>query len=106
VKFTRRKARVWTTHSPLKSREAIIQHLQAEPNPHNLFVLELLNRVPPKDKGKLYIHHIIPCHAGGEDRKYNEVLVTQIEHWEVHLLRLEAYQEAKDAVLFCFVWTK
>lgn len=48
VKFTRRKARVWTNHSPMKSREAIVQHLQAEPNPHNLFVLELMNRIPPE----------------------------------------------------------
>lgn len=88
----------------MKSREAILKHLHNEPNPHNLYVLELLQRIPPKDQGKFYKHHIIPCHAGGEERKYNEVLVTKKEHWEVHLLRLEAYQEAKDAVLFCFVW--
>lgn len=106
LKFTRRKPRVWTKHSPLKSREAILQHLQADPNPHNLYVLELMHRTPPNDQGKLYRHHIIPCHAGGEERKYNEVLVTQTEHWEVHLLRLEAYHEAKDVVLFCFVWTE
>lgn len=106
MKFTRRKARVWTNHSPLKSREAIVQNFQAEPNSQNLFVLELMNRIPPQNQEKLYRHHIIPCHAGGEERKYNEVLVTKKEHWEVHLLRLEAYQEAKDAVLFCFVWTE
>lgn len=46
----------------------------------------------------------MPCR--GEERKYNEVLVTETEHWEVHLLLLEAYHEAKDAVLFCFVWTE
>ena len=63
-----------------------------------------MHRVPPQNQGKLYRHHIIPCHAGGEERKYNEVLVTKKEHWEVHLLRLEAYKDAKDAFLFCFVW--
>lgn len=112
LKPTRRKARVWTNHSPLKSREALLQHLHAEPNPHNLYVLELIRKEPckvkqqlsPNNSEKFFRHHIIPCHAGGEERKYNEVLVTEKEHWEVHLLRLEVYQEAKDAVLFCFAW--
>lgn len=115
VKFllVRRKPRVWTNHSPLKTREAILQHLHTEVNPHNSYVLELINKEKNRlqknstnNQEKLYKHHIIPCHAGGENRKYNEVLVTKEEHWEVHLLRLEAYHEAKDAVLFCFVWTE
>jgi hypothetical protein len=57
-------------------------------------------RLSPNNSEKFFRHHIIPCHAGGEERKYNEVLVTEKEHWE----RLEVYQEAKDAVLFCFAW--
>jgi hypothetical protein len=87
LKLTRRKARVWTNHSPLKSREAILQHLHAEVNPHNLYVLELIRQeksrvqqISTNNKEKFYKHHIIPCHAEGENRKYNEVLVTQKEH--------------------------
>lgn len=67
LKLTRKKPRVWTKHSPFKSREAILQHLQDDPNPHNLYVLELMQQTPPTDQGKLYRHHIIPCHAGGKN---------------------------------------
>lgn len=32
--------------------------------------------------------------------------MTLKEHWEVHLLRLEAYQQAGDAYMFFFCWKK
>lgn len=86
-RMTRQRRRFWTKTSPLKTREAIVEHLRSETNPHNSRVLELMQRDPPTDQGKLYKHHIIPCFAGGEERKYNEILVTELEHWEVHLLR-------------------
>lgn len=103
---TRLRRRIWTNHSPLKSREASLQHLRSVPNEHNLFVLKIMNREPPQGAGKLYKHHIIPCHDGGEERKSNEILVTLKEHWEVHLLRLEAYQQAGEASMFFFCWKK
>lgn len=76
----RSRRRVWSKHSPFKTREAIIQHLRSEENPHNLRMLELMSRgSPPLQPGSdpknihtlVETHHIIPCHDGGEERVYN-----------------------------------
>lgn len=53
---------------------------------------------------KFNTHHIIPCHDGGEERVYNEVRLTRYEHWEIHLLRFEAYGQFGDVYLFNFCW--
>lgn len=110
------RRRIWTKHSPFKTREAIRQHLLLEINPHNTRVLELMDRKePPKHSEGLkleaynttfQIHHIIPCSAGGEERVYNEVRLTLYEHWEVHLLRFEAYGQFADVYIFNFCWNK
>lgn len=110
------RRRIWTKHSPFKTREAIRQHLLLEINPHNTCVLELMDRKePPKHSEGLKleayhttikIHHIIPCSAGGKERFYNEVRLTLYEHWEVHLLRFEAYGQFADVYIFNSCWNK
>jgi hypothetical protein len=96
--------RKWTNTQSFASRGHLINFLLSDPNPHNLRAVEFMERDPPRNQGKLYRHHIIPCHAGGEERKYNEVLVTELEHWEIHLLRVEIYKEVGDALIFSFYW--
>jgi hypothetical protein len=78
---TRMYRRKWTNTITFASRNDLIQFLLSDPNPHNLRILEFIDRDPPQNQGKLYRHHIIPCHAGGEEKKYNEVQVTELEHW-------------------------
>jgi|JI81BgreenRNA_FD_contig_101_144993_length_1236_multi_3_in_0_out_0_2 hypothetical protein len=137
----RRRRRKWKKSTPYKSREAIRQHLLSETNPHNTFVLELMDikeSIPcnPPERSKTtdsnfdfddltsnllgeavkrevddchvitQIHHIIPCHDGGEERVYNEIRVTLYEHWKIHLLRFEAYGQYGDAYIFNFCWSQ
>jgi hypothetical protein len=67
-----------------------------------LRILELQQRELPVNQGRLETHHIIPCSAGGLNRRFNEIRVTEYEHWELHSLRLEAYNEIADAFVFHF----
>jgi len=101
---TRMHRRQWRNTKTFVSQHALRQYLLSDQNPHNLRILEFMDRDPPQNQGQLYKHHVIPCHAGGEERKYNEVLVTKVEHWEIHLLRVETYKEVGDARIFNFCW--
>ncbi len=50
-------------------------------------------------------HHIIPASLGGSDKKYNMVLLTAEEHWEVHTL-LPFFTEGEDRESMIFAWNR
>lgn len=83
-----------------------MDHLLSVNNAYNLRVLELMQRNPIEKNVLDQTHHIIPYSAGGLRRKLNEIRVTEYEHLELHLLRLEVYNESADAYVFNFCWAQ
>lgn len=93
VNETRKKRQEAYNH--IQSREDLIKHLRLNNNIYNQFILDKLENPPPPGK-MTEIHHIIPKHAGGPLKKWNEVVLTLEDHQKAHELRWAVYQEVSD----------
>lgn len=87
----------------IQNRQNLISYLKENPNEHNDFALELIQRDEERKRNKTSIdrsqysnHHVIPLHAQGSPDSWNIIAVTKAEHDKIHRLRYKVYQEIDD----------
>lgn len=87
----------------IQTREDLMKYLEDNPNDHNDYVLEFVQRdtLFPKKRGELPVdhysyHHVIPLHAKGSPDKWNIIYVTKKEHDKIHRLRYLIYRDPND----------
>lgn len=86
----------------IQNREQLVQYLKENPNVHNDFALELLQRDSLLKTGEVVLlppfsrHHVIPIFAQGSPDGWNIVRITKEEHKQVHELRSVVYGQEGD----------
>lgn len=87
----------------IRNRQYLIDFFRKNPNEHNDFALEVIQRDEERKQNKTSIdkrqfssHHLIPLHAQGSPESWNIILLTKAENDKIHRLRYKLYQEAGD----------
>ncbi len=86
----------------IQNKEDLIQYLEQNPNAHNTFVLELIQRESNMVREKQVLseptskHHILPIFDQGSPDSWNILEVTRKEHMQIHMLRYEVYKKEGD----------
>lgn len=86
----------------IQNREQLVQYFEKNPNSHNSYVLELVQRDARAAKesgiltGLTVKHHVLPLFDQGSPNSWNLVEVSTEEHMKIHTLRYEVYGKDGD----------
>lgn len=86
----------------IQNRKQLVQYLKENPNRHNIYVLDLLQRdlqivdEKPVQERQTVNHHVLPIFDQGSPDSWNIIQVTPQEHMQIHTLRFEVYGKEGD----------
>lgn len=97
-----RQANQQSQFGHIQSRSDLIQFLTQQGDDYSKKVLPLVQRDDllkanqQSLQGPVSKHHVIPLHAGGSPDAWNLIVVTKMEHHDLHVVRYETFGEQND----------